>query len=200
METIGSYLKSVRESKGIRLQDVSDRTKIKMHFLTSIESDQLSQVGEFGYARAMMVSVARDIGADVRKVCEMYDRKYDHEVPDMYTPVSTSTVRHRFMLSHRMIYTTLVLVLLLVLAAVVWRMYANGLLTLPHNFLKAEIDNKAPTEKAKPMEAQPEPTSAPAPAPASASTSVASTAPDTTDHVNNLLFKGKASPMNYRDH
>jgi cytoskeletal protein RodZ len=189
METIGQYLRSVRLDKGISMERISDHTKIKIRFLECIENDQLAQVGEFGYARAMVVTFARDIGADIRKVCEMYDRKYDHETPEMFSATPVNTLQRRFMFSHRTVYLILLAVFLAVLAFVVIRLYSNGTLTMPHNFLKTEMNKSDSLQSVKP---DPAPITTPAatdPAPR-----------DTTDHVNDLIFKGKNSPMNYRDH
>jgi len=64
MELIGARLKKAREGANFSLQDISDRTRISLRFLSAIENDDFEalpgRVYIFGFTKAF----ARAVGLD----------------------------------------------------------------------------------------------------------------------------------------
>lgn len=85
IQTVGSYLQSVRVKNNISVDEVSEKTKIKKHFVVAIESDTLADVMDVQYARIHIINVARFIKADIQKAIELYVNQYDleHKKPNV---------------------------------------------------------------------------------------------------------------------
>lgn len=64
MELIGARLKQARVGANLALQDISDRTRISLHFLAAIENDDFSalpgRVYIFGFTKAFARAVHLD--------------------------------------------------------------------------------------------------------------------------------------------
>ena len=76
----GSLLRAVRESKGVRLQDVSKRTKVGLHFLESIEAEAFAQLPPSVYVRGFVSEIAKMLELDPEQVSLSYLRKYSEFV------------------------------------------------------------------------------------------------------------------------
>lgn len=68
----GELLRRVRESKGLSLAQVSDRTRISKSHLENIEADRYEPLPATVYLRGMLVSLARELGLDTQKVAKSY--------------------------------------------------------------------------------------------------------------------------------
>ncbi|HHI87556.1 MAG TPA: hypothetical protein ENK03_01270 [Candidatus Cloacimonetes bacterium] len=79
IQTVGSYLQSVRVNNNLSINEVSERTKIKKHFIVAIESDTLADVMDIQYARIHIINIARFIKADIQKAIELYVKQYNLE-------------------------------------------------------------------------------------------------------------------------
>ena len=68
MELIGARLKQARVGANLSLQDISDRTRISLRFLSAIENDDFEalpgRVYIFGFTRAF----ARTVGLDEERL------------------------------------------------------------------------------------------------------------------------------------
>ena len=76
----GSMLRAVRESKGVRLQDVSKKTKVGLHFLESIESETFTQLPASVYVCGFVSELAKMLDLDPEQVSLSYVRKYNEFV------------------------------------------------------------------------------------------------------------------------
>jgi transcriptional regulator with XRE-family HTH domain len=65
-------LKELRESRGISMDEISDRTKINIKYLHSIESGEFSQI-EIPYLRLFLRAYAEEIGGDSNRALEQLD-------------------------------------------------------------------------------------------------------------------------------
>lgn len=67
IEIIGASLNQARMTANLALQDIADRTKISLRFLTAIENDDFSalpgRVYIFGFTRAFARAVGLDEGS-----------------------------------------------------------------------------------------------------------------------------------------
>lgn len=75
IEVIGARLNQARMTANLALQDIADRTKISLRFLTAIENDDFSvlpgRVYIYGFTRAF----ARAVGLDEESVLAVLKEK-----------------------------------------------------------------------------------------------------------------------------
>ncbi len=73
MQTIGSYLKSGREARNIRLSDVARSTKISKWYLDCLEKDEFDKIPEGPYIKGYIASYASYIGLEEDEILKRYD-------------------------------------------------------------------------------------------------------------------------------
>ncbi len=76
METVGSWLKSVREERGLPLEAISEATKINLLFLAALEQDRFDRLPGGMFPRAMVRVYARALGASEQTALEIYARQF----------------------------------------------------------------------------------------------------------------------------
>lgn len=78
----GALLRAVRESKGIELRAVSQRTKIGAAFLVAIEEDDFRALPALVYVRGFVTEVAKFLDLDTDHVSRTYVRRYRRYVEE----------------------------------------------------------------------------------------------------------------------
>jgi cytoskeletal protein RodZ len=73
-ETIGELLRLAREERGVPLREVSDQTRISIHYLEAIESNDYSRLPGGIFNRSFVKAYARYVGYDEKKAVEGYTR------------------------------------------------------------------------------------------------------------------------------
>ena len=73
----GPLLRAVRQSKGVRLKEVSQRTKIGTAFLRAIEAEEPSQLPALVYVRGFVSEFAKFLGLDAEHVSRTYVRRLE---------------------------------------------------------------------------------------------------------------------------
>ncbi len=68
--TLGVYLKSEREARGISLEKISRETKLGIRMLEAIENDRLDRLPEGMFRNAFIKTYARQIGLDGEKILQ----------------------------------------------------------------------------------------------------------------------------------
>ena len=68
----GELLRRVRESRGLTLQTLAERTRISSKHMDNIEADRYEALPATVYLRGMLMSVARELGLDPLRVCRSY--------------------------------------------------------------------------------------------------------------------------------
>ncbi len=76
-EFTGALLRTIRESRGIELQDIADRTKISIAYLRAIEEENFEATPSPVYLRGFLKTVARDLKLDQERVARTYMRRFD---------------------------------------------------------------------------------------------------------------------------
>lgn len=74
-EVSGSFLRSLREKRGMTLQNLVSQTRIAIGYLTAIEEDQYELLPHEVYLRSYLGDYSRHLKLDVRKVTEGYFRR-----------------------------------------------------------------------------------------------------------------------------
>lgn len=73
--TIGERLKSVRESKGLSLEDVRKATKIHPKTIDALENGRLEEAVGAAYVKAFIKNYAAYLGIDAKGIMEEYSSK-----------------------------------------------------------------------------------------------------------------------------
>jgi len=71
-ERLGDFLARVRESQGLSIEDLSERTKISVKMLHFIESSDWKSLPVDAYVRSYLNSVSSKLGLDPKAVLKMY--------------------------------------------------------------------------------------------------------------------------------
>lgn len=72
--TIGEQLRLAREGRGIPLREISDQTRISMHYLEAIESNDYRRLPGGIFNRSFVKAYARYVGYDEKEAIEGYTR------------------------------------------------------------------------------------------------------------------------------
>ena len=75
-EVTGAFLKKLRETRGIELGDIAQRTKISERYLRAIEDERFSDMPAAVYVRGYVMEYARAVRIDAQRVAESYLARY----------------------------------------------------------------------------------------------------------------------------
>jgi cytoskeleton protein RodZ len=87
--TIGEQLRLAREGRGIPLREISDQTRISMHYLEAIESNDYRRLPGGIFNRSFVKAYARYVGYDEKEAVEGYTR-YMRDSGDSGEEVATT--------------------------------------------------------------------------------------------------------------
>jgi len=87
--TIGEQLRLAREGRGIPLREISDQTRISMHYLEAIETNDYKRLPGGIFNRSFVKAYARYVGYDEKEAIEGYTR-YMRELGDTGDEVGTT--------------------------------------------------------------------------------------------------------------
>lgn len=71
--SIGQALRDARISQGLSLEDVSEKTKIRVTLLSLIEADEFKKVGAPTYVRGHITAYAKLIGLDAKELLKGFE-------------------------------------------------------------------------------------------------------------------------------
>ena len=75
-EFTGALLRAVRESIGVEVREIAQRTKIGTMYLNAIEEDDFKNLPALVYVRGFLVEVAKCLALDPAQVSRTYIRRY----------------------------------------------------------------------------------------------------------------------------
>ncbi len=87
--TIGEQLRLAREERGIPLREISDQTRISIHYLEAIESNDYKRLPGGIFNRSFVKAYARYVGYDEKEAVEGYTR-YMREAGETGDDVATT--------------------------------------------------------------------------------------------------------------
>lgn len=87
--TIGEQLRIAREGRGIPLREISDQTRISMHYLEAIETNDYKRLPGGIFNRSFVKAYARYVGYDEKEAVEGYTR-YMRELGDSGDEVAST--------------------------------------------------------------------------------------------------------------
>ncbi len=80
MESLGTHLKTERESRNLSLKEVSDATRIKERLLKAIEEDQYEMISSPVYVKGFLDAYARHLGLDPNEIILEYQKHQENKV------------------------------------------------------------------------------------------------------------------------
>jgi cytoskeletal protein RodZ len=83
MRNISEILKDEREKKGLSLEDVVEKTKIKKNFLTAIETGKFNQLPSESYALGFVKNYAEFLGINQERASALFRREYEAKKIDV---------------------------------------------------------------------------------------------------------------------
>jgi cytoskeletal protein RodZ len=87
--TIGEQLRLAREGRGIPLREISDQTRISMHYLEAIEMNDYKRLPGGIFNRSFVKAYARYVGYDEKEAVDGYTR-YMRELGDTGDEVAST--------------------------------------------------------------------------------------------------------------
>jgi len=87
--TIGEQLRLAREGRGIPLREISDQTRISIHYLEAIEMNDYKRLPGGIFNRSFVKAYARYVGYDEKEAVEGYTR-YMRELGDTGDEVAST--------------------------------------------------------------------------------------------------------------
>src|SRR5678815_4786461 len=93
--SIGEQLRLAREERGIPLREICDQTRISVHYLEAIETNDYKRLPGGVFNRSFIKAYARCVGYDEREAIEGYTRylrKHDDSSDDVNTTPIQSKV------------------------------------------------------------------------------------------------------------
>ena len=72
--TVGEQLRHAREARGIALREISDQTRISIHYLEAIETNDYKRLPGGIFNRSFVRAYARYVGYDEKQAVEGYTR------------------------------------------------------------------------------------------------------------------------------
>lgn len=200
--TIGKYLHSIREKNNLTLENVSEITKIKVRLLKKLESNLFDDLGGIGYAKAMIVTYAKAIGITEDQIHELLQHQFNTK--PQYILQSSSTQPRKFLLPTKIFSVMLLIIVIILLSYLIINLYKDGILTWPP-FKKADsemqIIPKEKTEKTLESESKRAVLKIEKEEEMVLMEQIVkaevNAIDDSTDYLEELLFKDKKSPFNY---
>jgi transcriptional regulator with XRE-family HTH domain len=88
--TIGEELRLAREGRGIPLREISDQTRISMHYLEAIETNDYKRLPGGIFNRSFVKAYARYVGYDEKEAVDGYTRYMRDELGDTGDEVAST--------------------------------------------------------------------------------------------------------------
>lgn len=212
MDNLGQYLRSLREDKHLSLDAVQREIKLSLDQLNAIENNQLTKLGNHGFARAMVYTYIRFLEADEKRAMYLFDLSLPPLKQTNFTP-RTPIKEKKVLISTNFIWLISIIILAIILGSIIWISYTKGYLErpfdkkkLPEDSLKTEKVIKQKVEKPDTLrhrmleltKNQNKAKIATEKVTKSKKTAGTPMKSDSTDYVDDLIFDTKESPFNSR--
>jgi cytoskeletal protein RodZ len=89
MNSFGEYLKTLRDAKSVRLEEIASITKIHLHSLQMMEEDRWDELPPEPFIRGFIIAYAKYVGADLSLVLNKYKEYVKKEAPETMSQSSS---------------------------------------------------------------------------------------------------------------
>ena len=78
--SIGQYLATARKNKGMSLEEISEKTKIKLRLLQAVEKNRFDDFGGVGYTKAVIDTYAKAVDAKDEKLRNLIEARFSSKI------------------------------------------------------------------------------------------------------------------------
>lgn len=193
MDSVGAYLKSVREEQNLSLEQVAEMTMLKERILQDMENDQFDALGGVGYARAMVCTYCKALGVDQAEALRLLNLKSN------FTPrrviAESDTLTKPVILPSSIFSIILLVIVVIVMGVIVWNLHSQGKLSSPiQKSVKPKVESTQEHPEPEPLDLSQEEHSELV----VQSDFNSKALHDSTDYVNDYMFKGQKNPLNVK--
>ena len=125
MDSIGQYIKSIREEKSLSLDDLAKLTLIKKKYLELLEDDNIEELGGFGVVKSYAYSIVRKLNINQTKVMSIIDNNYPKYKVDNFKSLEYKEEK-KFLISANVIYAIVLITITIFLVIYVVDMFKSN--------------------------------------------------------------------------
>lgn len=140
MDSLGQYLRSIREKKALTIEAVFNEIKISQEQIEAIENNQLSDLGNYGIVRAMVYTYSRYLEADEKMVMHLFDMIWPPQNQSAFNP-KTPIKEQKVLISINFIWLITIIIIVIFLGSIIWISYSRGYLKRPFDSIKKSNDS-----------------------------------------------------------
>lgn len=194
--TIGQYLSDCRREKGLSLEQLSEKTHIKLRILKQLENNDFDDLGGTGYVKGFILSYARAVGANEPKILMMFGNI--HKENNVQYKKISKTQPKKVLIPTSFFSIIFLIILIAVLTFVTIRLYNSGQLSSPNLQKITDTINLKKLFQSKDSEdtEEKEENEIIIKEPQEKSEINEEAIHDTTDYTKELIFEGKENPFN----
>lgn len=133
MESLGKYLKELREEKGLSHHDVFVDIRIREDILEKLEQNKLSAIGNYGFVKAVVYNYARFLDADLDAVMAEFNLMMPPSIKKEFIPRRTIKP-DKIMLSINFFWSLAIIIIVIILGSFLLNAYLKGWLKSPEFF------------------------------------------------------------------
>lgn len=150
--SLGEFLQGARESAGLSIDELSDRTSIRAGLLREIENNNFIHCGGDTYARGHLRNIAAVISVDAQTLIDLYNNEHSTEVRNIHDMLVENNVTKIPTERKTISWKSLAIASIVVLAAI-----AGGQIIISNS--KTTVSPTVSTSPTATASAEPSPTS-----------------------------------------
>ncbi len=103
MDSIGQYIRSIREENSLSIEELEKITMIKKEHIELLEDDKIEALGGFGVVKSYAYTIVRKLNLNQAKIISIIDNKYPEYKVDNFKSLEYKEER-KFLISANIIY------------------------------------------------------------------------------------------------
>ena len=124
MENIGKYLKDIRESLDLTIDDIASQTRMKTYIVEQIENNDFIAIGDVGFIKIMIITYCRAIDGNEELVQKRLTQIFDKPSEPPIKIVDAKNEK-AVIISPNIIYFILLGILIIFLTVAIVHLYRN---------------------------------------------------------------------------
>ena len=125
MDSIGQYIKSIREEQNLSLDDLARLTLIKKRYLELLEEDDIEELGGFGVVKSYAYTIVRKLNINQTKVISIIDNNYPEYKVDNFKSLAYKEQK-KCLISANVIYAVILITITIFLVIYVVDMFQSN--------------------------------------------------------------------------
>lgn len=148
MESIGQYIKSIRDEKNLTLEDLAKVTLIRKDHLELLEDDKVEKLGGFGVVKSYAYTIVRKLNINQAKIISIINEKYPEYKVNNFKSLEYKQER-KFLISSNLIYAILIASVTIFLIFYVVDIFRNSEFSIfkAHSEIKETVQEEEEAQK-----------------------------------------------------